>query len=60
MLSVFIVVDLHVAVNSVKPLSVDMETEESIPCTQFSVYKFVVQVSTAQKYKVLNVKCPIF
>jgi len=39
MLYVFIVVDLHVAVSSVKPLSVDMETQESIPCTQFSLYK---------------------
>jgi len=46
MLSVFIV-DLHVAINNIKPLSADMETRESIPCTQFSLYKYVVQVSTA-------------
>ena len=47
MLSVFIVVDLHVSVNNIKQLSADMETRESISCTQFSLYKYAILVSTA-------------
>jgi hypothetical protein len=49
MLSLCIVIDLHVAVNNIKPLSVAMEGHERVPFAMLSSYKNISH--SCQQYK---------